>query len=178
MIGKKYKSMRNKVNNMKKIRQGSIFIMASNCLLLIRIKMIKKYFWKMIRFFVKNSNTSTNIPPLKTYDNNSETIFFTDYEKANCLNNYFASISTINDNNISLPPCIPKTNNNLTSVSIHESEIVDIIKILSTNKACGKDDISHKMLKATVTSIPKPLSILFNRSLSEYQFHQSGKRLM
>ncbi len=26
------------------------------------------------------------------------------------------------------------------------------------------------MLKATVTSIPKPLSILFNRSLSEYQF--------
>ncbi len=38
------------------------------------------------------------------------------------------------------------------------------------NKACGSDTISHRMLKGTASTISKPLSILFNRSLSECHF--------
>ena len=51
-------------------------------------------FWKIIRRFVK-SNASTSIPPLVTQENEHCQIHTTDYKKAECLNSYFTSISTV-----------------------------------------------------------------------------------
>ncbi len=135
----------------------------------------KRYFWKLVRHFVKDSKSSGVIPPLKNNDGNNDNYYFSDFEKANCLNNYFVSISTVNDTNATLPPFDLKTDQVLDMIVISESEVSDILKILLTNKACGNDLISHRMLKGTVTTVAKPLSILFNRSVNEGHFPTSWK---
>ena len=58
----------------------------------------KRKFWKVIRHFVKNNKSASCIPPLcSTLSNGDNQWHFNDQDKANCLNDYFASISTIND---------------------------------------------------------------------------------
>jgi len=48
---------------------------------------------------MKNYKTHDSIPVLKRTSNGIEDIFFTDEDKANCLNDYFNSVSTIDDAN-------------------------------------------------------------------------------
>ena len=65
----------------------------------------KRKFWKVIRHFVKNNKSSSCIPPLcSTLSNGDNQWHFNDQDKANCLNDYFASISTVNDAETQLPP--------------------------------------------------------------------------
>ena len=47
---------------------------------------------------------------------------FTDSAKANCLNDYFASISTVNDENIALQPFEKLTNTSLSSIHCTEKK--------------------------------------------------------
>ncbi len=49
----------------------------------------KKYFWKLVRFFVKENKASNTIPTLKDTVGNSENLYYSDLDKANCLNNFF-----------------------------------------------------------------------------------------
>lgn len=56
------------------------------------------------------------------------------------------------------------------SMCIIEQEIIDILSILSVNKAIGAHLICHKILKATKFTIVKPIFLLFNRSLTETVF--------
>ena len=116
-------------------------------------------FWEDI--WGKN-NKDTTIPPLKISDGN---FAFTEEEKASAFNNYFRSISSINDENITLPHFELRTDSSLEIITISESEIVDILSNLKVNKACGPDGISHRMLKHTCKTISKPLCTLFNSSL-------------
>ncbi len=171
---KTYKSTRNKVNNMKKYAREA-FYNGIEFSLTDSFMNNKKYFWKLVRFFVKDSNSSSTIPPLKSSEDNNEVLHFSDFDKANCLNDYFVSISTVNDENAGLPHFTPKTDQELNTVAVLESEVKDILKTLSVNKACGNDFISHKMLKGVANSISKPLSILFNLSLQECKFPSSWK---
>ena len=105
---------------------------------------------------------------------NGETLAsISDLEKAECLNNFFASISTVNEEFASLSPPPPPTkitNNNLSQITIFESEIKDLIRCLNPNKASGPDSINHGMLKGVADQVSKPLAILFNRSISEGVF--------
>ena len=55
--------------------------------------------------FVKNNNSTSFIPPLcSALPFGDNQWHFNDQYKANCLNDYFASISTVNDENTQLPP--------------------------------------------------------------------------
>ena len=63
------------------------------------------------------------------------------------MNDYFASISTVNDEHIPLPPFVKLTDNSLSEINCTENEIETIIEVLNPNKASGDDGISHKMLK-------------------------------
>ena len=82
------------------------------------------------------------------------------WKKANCMNEYFASISSVDDTNINLPVFSQKTENSLYTLQISKSDIADVIQTLIVNRAPGEDQISHKILKGTCNSIKKPLSIL------------------
>ena len=94
----------------------------------------------------------------------------TDKEKSDCLNSYFASISTLNDSCAVLPPFEELTNSVLDKIDITEEEIRDVIVNLDPKKASGPDQISNKMIKRVAGAKSKPLHIIFNRSLSENIF--------
>ena len=100
---------------------------------------------------------------------------FSDYDKANCLNDYFASISHIDERQASVPNLPNYTTANLSNIVLQESEIRDVIKILDTNKAVGEDLISHKVLKNVCQTICLPLCLLFNKSLSVCVFPKIWK---
>ena len=74
--------------------------------------------------------------------------------------------------NATLPTFSLKTQNSLNNIQIHvhESEIIDVIETLITNKAYREDQISHFILKKTSYTVAIPLKMLFNRSLSECHF--------
>ena len=171
----KYKRLRNKVNNQRKHAKESFY---NNLELIITDfeNNDKRKFWKVIRHFVKNNSSSSATPPLSSTLPSGETQWaFTDEEKADCLNDYFVSISTVNDENTVLPPFEKLTNNSLSTVNCTENEIENLINVLNINKTSGDDGISHRMLKGVSKSISKPLSILMNRSFNEGIFPEAWK---
>ena len=134
----------------------------------------KKVFWKIVKYFVKGQKYST-IPPLVSNYNGKNTFYVTNQEKADHLNDYFVSISSVNDTGATLPTMPLKTDRLLNNLNVTEQEIQDVISTLNINKACGHDLISHKMLKNTVQSVAKPLCLLFNRSLNEGLYPDNWK---
>ena len=75
--------------------------------------------------------------------NDETSASISDLEKAECLNNFFASISSVNEELAFLPPFTKETNNNLSQITIFESEIKDLIRCLNPKKASGPDSINH-----------------------------------
>ena len=51
-----------------------------------------------------------------------QSMAFNDLDKANCLNDYFASISTVNDEHTELPPFSKFTDNSLSQLHCTEHE--------------------------------------------------------
>ena len=137
------------------------------------IEIPTKECWKVIRHFVKNNSLSSSIPLSTTLLSGETQWHITDIEKADCLNDYFDSISTVNDENTVLPLYVKLTNNSLSTIDRTETEIKSLINVLNPNKVSGDDGISHKMLKGVSKSISKPLSILLNRSFNEGIFPDS-----
>jgi len=160
----KYKQLRNKVNNLKKHAKEQFYNNIEETICDASNSEPKTY-WKLLKHLVQNNKNSETIPPLINKTNLNETIYFSDDEKANFLNDFFASISTVDDTNATLPPVNLLTDNSLNDISLTEQEIIDTIQILNVNKAVGEDLISHKVLKNICHSISKPLCILYNKSL-------------
>lgn len=175
---RKYKDTRNKVNNMKKYAKDRFY---NNLELTLtdNYDSNRRNFWKLTRYFIKSNSSSVLIPPLCTVsDDNIPILHSTDKEKADCLNDYFTSISTVCDDNVVLPVFQKITDNSLSNFDISENEVKDIINSLNINKASGPDLINHKMLKYVSNSVSKPLTIIFNRSLREKIFPDTWKRNM
>ena len=64
----------------------------------------------------------SHIPPLSSTLPSGETqCSFTDEEKADCLNDYSVSISTVNDENTVLPPFEKLTNNSFSTVNLSKA---------------------------------------------------------
>ena len=83
------------------------------------------------------------------------------------MNEYFASISTVNYEHTQLPRFSKVTDNSLSQIHCTEHELENMIEVLRPNKVCGDDGISHKMHKDVSKSVSKPLCILMNRSFDE-----------
>ena len=161
----RYKTQRNRVNNIKKHAKETYMNNYED--LILNQSCGSKTFWQLMgRLAGKQSKTSI-ILPLETP---SDSYAFTDLEKANFLNNYFCSISTIDDSNINLPEFNIRTESSLLNVNIETSEVIDVLSNLQLNKAVGPDGISHRMLKHTCQSIATTLCKLFNLSLQKNSF--------
>ena len=166
--------MRNKVNNLKRHAKERFYSnIESN--LTESSNNNKREFWKVIRHFVKSNSSSSTIPPLITEENGHRQIHVTDGEKADCLNKYFTSISTVPNITPDLPAFQLKTNQTLNTFEITEEEVYDIISCLNVNKASGPKFISYRLLKSVARSISKPLTMLFNRLINEGVFLECWK---
>lgn len=168
-----FKKQRNKVNNMKKFARVN-FYENINGIIDHSYSNDPKSYWKLINRLIKQSGTSTTIPPL--IDNMTGSIIYNEDDKANLLNKYFCTISNIEDGNIDTPEFMCRTNASFGALVVNQAEIVDVIKNLKLGKASGCDDISHHMLKYTSESVAIPLSILFNMSLTKTKFPILWKR--
>ena len=102
------------------------------------------------------------IPPLQGHDGS---LTIGDQEKATLLNNHFALQSTLNIPNTRLPP--PSSQDSLDRITTNEQEVLKILNSLDPNKSTGPDNLPVKFLKLIALLIAKPLSQLFNKSLSQ-----------
>ena len=113
----------NKVNNQKNMRRN-LFIITSILLFQIFQNNDKRKFWKVICYFVKRNSSASSFPPLRsTLPNGNNQWHFNDLDRAYCLNDYFASISTLNDEDTQLPPFSKLTDNSLSQIHCTEHEV-------------------------------------------------------
>ena len=124
----KYKNMRNRVNNMKKHAKEKFYENLET-----RIDETKnenpRGFWHILQSFL--SVPSKPLPPLNFTKSGEPEVAYTDQEKVNVLNNYFTSISRVDETNVNLPEFLVKCPNSLTDITIEESDVIDIISVLN-----------------------------------------------
>ena len=131
-----------------------------------------KSFWKISKQLLKLDISSSSVPLLHV----DGKILETDLEKATALNNYFASQSTVDDANRTLPPTNPTNYPALESISVSDQEIMDVLQSLDVSKSCGPDLINSRLLKEGAQHLQIPLKHLFNFSLNQCEFPAAWKR--
>jgi hypothetical protein len=81
----------------------------------------------------------------------------------------------LNDENTNLEEDIVNLDT-LSSITVTEKDVGDILSTINQNKAYGPDGISPRLLKEGGPSIVKVLTRLFNRSLELAKFPLTWKR--
>ena len=119
-----FKKQRNRVNNMKKYAKVNYINNFEDTIL--SSENSTKTFWQIMgRFMGKQAITN-----LYTSNNNS---VFSDEEKANVLNDFFCSISTIDDSGTSLPIFNERTNSSLSNLIINITDVTDVLSSLKVD---------------------------------------------
>ena len=119
-----------------------------------------KSYWRLIKRLIKSSGTSQPIPTL--VDTFTDNIVTCDEDKAELFNNYFCSITQVDDSNTEIPVIEQKTDKQISSIRINLTDILDVLRILKLGKASGGDGVSHHMLRNTSQTVCIPLEIIFN----------------
>jgi len=102
--------------------------------------------WKLVKTHFGPNNESA--PALHWTDNDGKTIFAnTDKDKADAPNDYFVSVTRINDFNHIFPRTPPKTTARLDSLTLTSDDVFKSIDTLLSNKSPGPDWISPYILK-------------------------------
>ena len=133
-----------------------------------------KKWWSLLKSVYSNSELHETIPPLTVGD-----LIVTDAkDKAQLLNKFFLSASTIDDSQGSLPdaPQLQINPDLLVNIFITEKDVEDQIKVLDCNKAFGPDEISPRFLKEGGPHIISSLTQLFNLSLSTGKYPSLWKK--
>ena len=158
------------VKNLIKLAKQSYY--AKQIALLSDPDCTSKCYWKIVKDLY-GARRELSIPTL--VDNGC--IFATDQGKAEVLNNYFASQSTLPD-----PPdefCFPEpsylTKNRLSNLELSAIEVRQALLSLKVGKASGYDGLSNRLLKQLSPSLTYPLTRLYNLILSQGEFPSSWK---
>jgi hypothetical protein len=141
---RKYKNQRNKVNNLKKFAKENFYVSMNESLFELKNTNCKQY-WKTIKMLIKGEGPSSEYPPLRS-PNQNDASAFDNSDKCNLLNDYFCSVTDLQDDDIPLPDFDDRGPNTLTDITVVEQDIIDIISLHDPNKAVGPDRISNKML--------------------------------
>ncbi|MEW8545737.1 MAG: endonuclease/exonuclease/phosphatase family protein, partial [Candidatus Thiodiazotropha sp.] len=125
-----------------------------------KIRNEPKLFW---RYVSDKSKTKVNVGQLMTVNGHFTS---NDKEKAEVLNNYFASVFTI-ENQTRIPQFAERNfQHPLEDIIINESIVRRTIASIKPSKSQGPDSIHPKMVKEC-DSLVKPLTHIFRKSLDE-----------
>lgn len=170
LIWHEFRKPRNSVTNeIRKSKQNYFNKLTEE---LNREKINSKSFWKISKQLLKLDLSSSSVPPLQV---NGE-ILEIDLDKATALNDYFASQSTVDDTNRTLPPVNPINYHTLDSIAISDQDIKDVLQSLDVSKSCGPDLINPRLLKEGAEYLKIPLKHIFNISLTQCEFPTDWKR--
>ena len=98
-------------------------------------------------------------------------------KKADIFNSFFVKQCSLINNDSSLPSkIIKKTDNSLYSVKLSTENILPIINKLDSNKAYGHYEISIRMLKICVSSVCRPLQVIYKSCLERGKSPQEWKK--
>lgn len=121
----------------------------------------------------RRSGEDRAIPPRLVLGSSSAT---SDEEKAEMLNQYFASVAVADDPAMFIPPLAPSSlASSLVSVQVSQSTVCKGIAKLKRGKSAGADGISNEVIKALAPSIALPLSLIFNLSYDTGKFPTTWK---
>ena len=160
----KFKSIRNKV--VDSLRTAKRTYHSKLCDKIKGNKFGSKDWWNLVK---QVSNISQKSHGIKILVSDNDEIITDDHNKANALNNFFASQTYIDDSQATLPE-LPNHENGpnipiLDSIVLTERNVEDILKTLDTSKAMGPDLINPRILKEASRELSVPLCMLFNISL-------------
>ncbi|KAK3083103.1 hypothetical protein FSP39_014041 [Pinctada imbricata] len=166
----KFKKIRNNVVNL--LRKSKNMYNDKTCKNIEESNFSSKQWWKLVNQIIGQPDKNSQIHAIKT---DADCIIYDDTDKANALNDFFVSQSTLTENN-TLPDYQPVSDQpSLDKIIITEQDVLDVIKNLDTSKASGPDAISPKMIKPICNEIAKPLSKIFNLSLKNQKFPSDWK---
>ena len=126
-----------------------------------RIKTDNKLFWSHVRAKTKTKST------LGALENRQGNLTSDETECANILNEYFASVFEVEEDD-QIPEFEERNYDSaLTDIEINKDQISKIINALKPNKSQGPDRIHPRILKETNQCITSPLEKIFRKSLEE-----------
>jgi hypothetical protein len=110
------------------------------------------------KYVNKNLSRQSGVGPLK---DDSGQLITDDYERANLLNNYFASVFTCDNN--SCPPFARRVpvDVEFSNIEINEDIVLKSINKLKSGLSCGPDCIPSFFIKKLSYQLAGPLSNLF-----------------
>ncbi len=128
--------------------------------------------WQTVKNLCCFKRTSNTIAPIV----NSDGIMVYDAEtKADIFNEFYSSVSTIDNANDNIPSNNIETGPLLDSIHIIQGDVYEALTKLNTSKATGPDNIGNLLLKRCAPSISSVLTRIFNLSLTLGQFPDSWK---
>ena len=125
-----------------------------------KIKSDPKAFFQYVKDRTKPKENISNL----TKEDGSLTS--SDEEKADVLLNFFTSVFTQEDTN-DLPHFETKCETKLSFINISETQMLKALNNLKTNKSPGPDNIHPKILKQLSKELSHPLTLLFNKTISD-----------
>ena len=166
----KFKQIRNKVVDLLRSAKRNYF---SN--LHDKIKTEKfgsKDWWKLVKKVSGLNNAHNDI---KVLIDSNDKVINDNTDKANLLNTFFASQSTIDDTNKDIPDFDFQIDSSIDSITITEEDVTDFLLSLDTTKAYGHDSVSPKMLKEAYRELSVPLCKIYNKSLQTKKYPSQWK---
>lgn len=125
-----------------------------------------KDWWKLVNCFMKRKGIDQNeIPPIQIGDKTH----YSNKSKADIFNDFFIQQATLENDNDPLPR-IPYLTPEINNLELLIEDVLEVLKNLHGNKATGPDQIHNTLLRASADIIAKPLTMFFNRCLSEGKF--------
>lgn len=121
-----------------------------------------KFFWKYV-----NARKPFALPQTMSYSSQSAS---DDKDICELFSQYFSSVFNNTQNNANTELEQPVSSGNLANISVSIQDVKVKLKLLDGSKGAGPDGIPPKFLKACSTELSLPLSLIFNKSLSQGVF--------
>ncbi|KAG7303291.1 hypothetical protein JYU34_011770 [Plutella xylostella] len=121
-----------------------------------------KSFWR----YTKNKRVTNSIPNRMYYNDRTAT---TGQDICNLFSDYFSTVYSTSAS-VNYTPDFPSRHHSISSIEFTEEQVLVKLKNLNLNKGAGPDSIPPVFVRVCATVLAKPLTLIFNKSMSSGVF--------